>query len=754
MKSSKNLKSRTVLLTTGLVLAVTVGVIAKNQIEKAKQGKVAAEQKQEQAAKKKKKKKAVKNQDIVHSEEELRHIVSEMTGGKRARIVWVESHAKKEADPIARGKELRLVGFDSKEDGYEIISEELANYAKPLITPDGEKVLYTDKGAVYTTEVPDFHPQVHLIDWDGENDHILTPGFCVDVAIDPKTNVTWVYALEKLNPSNKAALSGENLFRFQLNDPTKREPLWNKSELTIDNLQFSRDGKRFTSQFPWPEGAWADLASGTIHKLTSGCWTSFAPDDSYMAWIFAGSHKKLRMFDTVGGKSWDVALNKAPGIKNSQAYHPRWSNHPLFFAMTGPYPTNITKTPQVNGQPVKAGPFHAEIYLGKFSPKLDAVESWARLTTNIEGDFYPDAWIEGGDAVVLEKFKQGAPMPKMDPPPAWPPALDNLLYYWANSESTNQIAGRHMSCRAIGRGIARFGRQNDMILDGGWFETEPATNEALAKDLPAAKALSLEFLFTENSALPEGQTQTIVSLTDEGGSPYLEVLRSTKEIVFKSSAGKLGVDAIEIHLSVPYPGFTPQHVLFRLKDGQISSFVNGKHVVAEEKQVPINFALVKNAQLKFGQEGTVPAGWSGRLQNVALYGREFNDAEVATHEKVSFPKPLLPATVVKLRAKLTAATTPDLTQLASYTRMLVDHTYEVSEVIEGKFEAKQVNVLHWSVLDRTKVPGFPREVGKEYELILEPADQHPEIASELQQSESDDFDSAVYFDIGTPPLLK
>ena len=755
MQSSKRKIRYSIGLTLGLVLAVTVGVVAKNRHDKAKDDSLVAKKSTEGEPKKKsKKKKSSMAPDKVHTEDELREVISQMTDGKRAKVVWVESHNPKESDPIATGKELRLVGFDSKEDGYEIIREELANYAKPLITPDGEHVLYSDKGAVYAKEVPDFHPVIHIVNWDGENDRVLLPGFCVDVSIDPQTKVTWVYALERLNPSNRAALSGENLFRFQLNDPSKREVLWNKTELSIDNLQFSRDGKRFTSQFPWPEGAWAEVASGTVHKMTSGCWTSFAPDDSYVSWIFAGSHKKLRMFDTVAGKSWDVPLNRAPGMDNGQAYHPRWSNHPLFFTMTGPHPTNNTRAQHSSKKQLKDGPAYAEIYLGKFTPALDHVESWAKLTSNSEGDFYPDAWIEGGETVVLEKFKQGAPMPKMDPPPAWPPTMEGLVYYWANSDTTNQIAGRHMSCRSIGHGIARFGRQNDMILDGGWFETETATTEALAKDLPAAKALSLEFLFTESSALPEDQTHTIVSLTDESGAPYVDVVRTSKEFVLRSAAGRLSQEPINVRLSVPDPGFTPQHLMFRLKDGQISSFVNGKRVEAEEKKQSINFAALNNARLKFGQEGTVPAGWSGRLQNVALYTREFGDQEVATHEKVSFPKPLLPTSTIKLRAKLTAATIPDLTQLASYQRMLVDHTYEVIEVVSGKLDAKQVNVLHWAVLDRAKVPGFPREVGKEYELTIEPADQHPEIASELQQTESDDFEAAVYFDIATPPLLK
>ena len=58
-------------------------------------------------------------------------------------------------------------------------------------------------------------------------------------------------------------------------------------------------------------------------------------------------------------------------------------------------------------------------------------------------------------------------------------------------------------------------------------------------------------------------------------------------------------------------------------------------------------------------------------------------------------------------------------------------------------------VMHWTILDRTPLPGFPREIGESYELILQPVSAHPELVSERQWN--DLFDPAEpWFDITSP----
>jgi hypothetical protein len=82
--------------------------------------------------------------------------------------------------------------------------------------------------------------------------------------------------------------------------------------------------------------------------------------------------------------------------------------------------------------------------------------------------------------------------------------------------------------------------------------------------------------------------------------------------------------------------------------------------------------------------------------------------------------------------------------------MLVDHTYEVTAVLEGALEAKKIAVLHWGVLDRQLVPGVPQPVGSEVELTLEPHADHPELQGELTDLTSDEFGLPLFLDVTTP----
>ena len=55
-----------------------------------------------------------------------------------------------------------------------------------------------------------------------------------------------------------------------------------------------------------------------------------------------------------------VNINNAPGFDGAEVYHPRWTNHPRFFAISGPYN-------QGGPNQARTGGPQAEIYLGRFS---------------------------------------------------------------------------------------------------------------------------------------------------------------------------------------------------------------------------------------------------------------------------------------------------------------------------------------------------------------------------------------------------
>jgi hypothetical protein len=82
-----------------------------------------------------------------------------------------------------------------------------------------------------------------------------------------------------------------------------------------------------------------------------------------------------------------VNINGAPGFDGAEVYHPRWTNHPRFMSISGPYNQGGDNQARTGGPQV-------EVYLGRFSQDFSQIEAWARVTNNSGGDSYPDVWID------------------------------------------------------------------------------------------------------------------------------------------------------------------------------------------------------------------------------------------------------------------------------------------------------------------------------------------------------------------------
>jgi hypothetical protein len=173
------------------------------------------------------------------------------------------------------------------------------------------------------------------------------------------------------------------------NLPEVSELVWNQT-LVGEEFQVSRDGRRASGVFPWPEAGVVELPNGRHIGVGTGCWASMAPDDSYRLWYFDGAHRNLTLVETVAGRSWKVNISRAPGIDGFEVYHPRWSNHARFLTMTGPYAAGS------DGNRIRGGGAAVEVYVGRFADDWSEVERWVRVTNNLRADFYPDVWLDTG----------------------------------------------------------------------------------------------------------------------------------------------------------------------------------------------------------------------------------------------------------------------------------------------------------------------------------------------------------------------
>ena len=299
-----------------------------------------------------------------------------MTGG-RTRVVWVQGDG---SDPTASGRNLALMGLDTDDGrGERTILAERGSYVKPLLIARGERVLFTRH------QTSGWDLGVYSVSWDGTGLRKLADGAALAVWQEPGSGRDWLY----LGTENSERSPGDFkvVSRFPLDSPAKREIVWNKTPVSGDTFQVSADGRLGGGLFPWPKAGVANLPNGELRLFGDGCWTALRDAGVPLFWYFDGSHRNVTMVDAAANRRWTVALNQAPGFAGAEVYHPRWTNHPRFVALSGPYN-------QGGANQVRSGGAQTEIYIGRFSRDYASIEAWARVTSNGGGDSYPDVWID------------------------------------------------------------------------------------------------------------------------------------------------------------------------------------------------------------------------------------------------------------------------------------------------------------------------------------------------------------------------
>src|SRR5262245_12772705 len=297
--------------------------------------------------------------------------------GAHTRVVWVQGDG---TDPYAAGNAIVLMGLDTDDGkGERVILGEKGSYIKPLLIGGGRRILYTGHG------IDPNDLKVYIVNWDGSGRRELTTGFALAVWIETVNHRDWVY----VGTGNTPKTPGDfpTVTRFPVDEPGARQLVWNKTLVSADTFQVSGDGRTAGGLFPWPKAGIASLPNGDLHIVGEGCWTAFRDVGAGLFWVFDGSHRNVNIVDRARDRRWMVALNRAPDFDNPEVYHPRWTNHPRFVAISGPYNRG-------GRNQVRSGGRQAEIYLGRFSPDYSRIETWARVTDNGAGDSYPDVWVD------------------------------------------------------------------------------------------------------------------------------------------------------------------------------------------------------------------------------------------------------------------------------------------------------------------------------------------------------------------------
>ncbi|MEW6332994.1 MAG: hypothetical protein AB1558_01875 [Thermodesulfobacteriota bacterium] len=296
--------------------------------------------------------------------------------GVHIRVAWVQDMGDGR-DVDTKGDNLRLMVLDSADGTGERELLGKGNYTKPLITPRGDRVVYSNL----------IQKKIYVVNWDGSGKQELFGGYALALWQDPKDGREWIYY--GFAEMQYGGFTCPAVYRTPLNRPGAGELVWNKAPVNVDSFQLSTDGQIAGGNFPWPEGGVAYLPNKELKIFTKGCWTALTTvKGNPLYWIFDGAHRNLTIFDLQSNKKWQVKINSAPGISGYEVYHPRWSNDPWIMAMTGPYKVGS------GSNRILAGGREVEIYIGRFNSEFSMIESWWRVTKNDRADFFPDVWVK------------------------------------------------------------------------------------------------------------------------------------------------------------------------------------------------------------------------------------------------------------------------------------------------------------------------------------------------------------------------
>jgi hypothetical protein len=657
--------------------------------------------------------------------------------GTHTRAVWSHHLGKDSPDPYCSGSSHQLHGIDTRDGlGLRVIHSRKNNYSRPLLTPDGERILFTRKKVEKNSKgIKTFDMTVMITDWSGADPQPLAEGYALDVWKDPATSHLWVYAARDVPPTHRISWAAKKLVRFRLDDPATTETVWDQTLISPDNTQLSADGKRASGQAPWPHGGQYLLDAGAkdFQPTTFGCWSGMAPDNSYVSWMLDGNHRLATLFVAAPAKkTWPLKFSQIAGLEKGEIYHPRWSNHAQFITLTGPYLAE--RGGDENTSVIGKGGRTAEIVIAKLNDTATAFTGSVTLTRNDTTDAYPDVWIAGGESATLPAFPQG--LTSAESEKAWPASRQTLAYLWEDLSQDNKLRlpnGKNLDCYVEPEGPALFSRRLDMQLGSGAFKPTALAQTHLAQTLASTPTWTLEA-----ALLPP-----LLPSSNPLSGPLLSLPGWQLEL----QAGKLAINGTRLDHPPIQP---PAHLALRLDAGQLTPFLNGQPLAP--------LTLPPSSQVTTTQFGG--GGLHLGLQGIALHTSALPDTAIQashTHWQTRLAAQLENNPPrVRLRAKLSETTgIPTAEGIDPYTRAMIASVYEVEQVLEGTYPARQILVCHWAMIDRTPCAGFPRKLGESFELLVEPFDidtHHPELEGQRVLDDTTAFDLEKWYDI-TPPRL-
>ncbi|MAW10891.1 MAG: hypothetical protein CMO54_03470 [Verrucomicrobiales bacterium] len=304
------------------------------------------------------------------------------------------------------------------------------------------------------------------------------------------------------------------------------------------------------------------------------------------------------------------------------------------------------------------------------------------------------------------------------------PRGERILFWEAKTKDGGRLLKND---KIVLKGASRYGKLNELDPGNGKF-------------IFALKGKEIEGLefdwFLEMVILPSGVEGNII---DFNGIKIIQ--KGNKIIVFDS--------AVKNYLQINTGTLNkPVHVLLKFDGSLISVFRNGQ-LADQENSKDWNYNSVesKSAKVVIGGE------WAGKVYHLSIESSLRNFDAALERGKSDTKFKVLPKNLMKLKGLLVEkSAVPRIGQIGPYRRAMVYNCYKLDEVSRNILGSSHCAIAHWCILDNQYVSGFPKKVGQNYELLVEPFSDNPQIKRERQFNDLSRFDLKLFYDVSVPTI--
>lgn len=604
----------------------------------------------------------------------------EAVAGSHIRLVWAGLAKPGISDPESVSQQQQLFGLDSRDGrGVRKISLLDGNFSRPLLTPLGERVVYSR----WDPEKQRSH--IHVTQFAGGLHSPLAPGYAVDVLKTADSPKTWIYALRSLRRSENDTWVAGRLVRFAIDQPQKVDVVYEGEPVVVGSVSLAPTGE--TMQAVRPERGLG------LFDIDSGSWTAqqSAPvgvEVFDMPFGLSLSPSKLASAVSAGGEARDIRSSDDRSLV-------------VFSARL---------------ESAQAG--SEEIYLVSLSGKGQTVKKAVTIAGPQHADHMPDLWL--GEMTSRPASRRQEEVVRQAG--KWPAVEERGALFW---EDNSEGAMRTMEFRMMGKG--RFGRDFVMTPEGGAVVPLAGSQRKIEAIIDTGGSFSIELLL-QGHANPGGQVLFYCAgfaLVEQGGQLYAMVKDWGNGLW--TIADYCECDAQKRPRSVVYT-----------RDGEDENwFIDGEWSSVKRAPRPASLRIdTKGLTTYFS--GCMELSLIGFYPR-ALKVDEIRQVARVVRQKTSNWKL---ADYREVEATLLeAAEFPQQSASGDSGRLLVDHRYRIEAVGKGNAGLSvgdEVSVAHWVMLGSTILDGFPRTPGRRCFLALEPAGQHPELQLETKVGDFSD----------------